>query len=92
MRTHLKLDGFYISSITGPTRLAPITLLLGANSLSKSSLIQRMLLIRQTVKGPDYPSKTSRVFKNGEPRDCRDYRTQRDVLEAWDALQAREAA
>jgi hypothetical protein len=44
------------------------------------------------VKGPDYLSKTSRVFKNGDPRDYRDYRMLRDVLEARDALHAREAA
>src|SRR5690554_1546243 len=34
-------------------RLAPLTLLLGTNSSGKSSLIQSLLLIRQTVKGDD---------------------------------------
>lgn len=34
-------------------RLAPVTLLLGTNSSGKSSLIQSLLLIRQTVKGDD---------------------------------------
>ena len=34
-------------------RLAPITLLFGTNSSGKSSLIQSLLLIRQTVKGDD---------------------------------------
>jgi predicted ATPase len=34
-------------------RLAPITLLLGTNSSGKSSLIQALLLIRQTVKNGD---------------------------------------
>jgi len=34
-------------------RFSPITLLLGANSSGKSSLIQALLLIRQTVKGGD---------------------------------------
>ena len=49
MLTHLKLENFKIWRSTGPIRLAPITLLLGANSSGKSSLIQSLLLIRQTV-------------------------------------------
>jgi predicted ATPase len=51
--THLKLDNFKIWRSTGPLRLAPLTLLLGTNSSGKSSLIQSLLLIRQTVKGDD---------------------------------------
>jgi hypothetical protein len=51
--THLKLDNFKIWQSTGPMRLAPVTLLLGINSSGKSSLIQSLLLIRQTVKGDD---------------------------------------
>lgn len=51
MLTHLKLENFKIWRSTGPIRLAPITLLLGTNSSGKSSLIQSLLLIRQTVKG-----------------------------------------
>jgi hypothetical protein len=53
MFTHLKLDNFKIWKSTGPMRLAPVTLLLGTNSSGKSSLIQSLLLIRQTVKGDD---------------------------------------
>lgn len=53
MLTHLKLENFKIWRSTGPIRLAPITLLLGTNSSGKSSLIQSLLLIRQTVKGDD---------------------------------------
>lgn len=53
MLTHLKLENFKIWRSTGPMRLAPITLLLGTNSSGKSSLIQSLLLIRQTVKGDD---------------------------------------
>ena len=53
MLTHLKLENFKIWRSTGPTPLAPITLLLGTNSSGKSSLIQSLLLIRQTVKGDD---------------------------------------
>ncbi|WP_414040457.1 DUF3696 domain-containing protein [Acidithiobacillus sp. M4-SHS-6] len=53
MLTHLKLENFKIWRSTGAVRLAPITLLLGTNSSGKSSLIQSLLLIRQTVKGDD---------------------------------------
>lgn len=53
MLSHLKLENFKIWETTGPTRLAPLTLLLGTNSSGKSSLIQSLLLIRQTVKGDD---------------------------------------
>lgn len=53
MLTHLKLDNFKIWRSTGPLRLAPLTLLLGTNSSGKSSLIQSLLLIRQTVKNDD---------------------------------------
>lgn len=53
MLIHLKLENFKIWRSTGPMRLAPLTLLLGTNSSGKSSLIQSLLLTRQTVKGDD---------------------------------------
>ncbi len=53
MLTYIKLDNFKIWRSTGPLRLAPLTLLLGINSSGKSSLIQSLLLIRQTVKSDD---------------------------------------
>ncbi len=53
MLTHLKLDNFKIWRSTNALHLAPLTLLLGTNSSGKSSLIQSLLLIRQTVKSDD---------------------------------------
>lgn len=53
MLTHLKLENFKIWQSTGPIRLAPVTLLLGTNSSGKSSLIQSLLLIRQTMRCTD---------------------------------------
>jgi len=53
MLTSLKLENFKIWDTTNTIRLAPLTMFLGTNSSGKSSLIQSLLLIRQTVKGND---------------------------------------
>lgn len=53
MLTHLKLNNFKIWRSTGQMQLAPLTLLFGTNSSGKSSLIQSLLLLRQTVKSQD---------------------------------------
>lgn len=53
MLTHLKLENFKIWRTTRPVRLAPLTFLLGTNSSGKSSLIQSLLLVRQTVNSGD---------------------------------------
>lgn len=53
MLTHLKLNNFKIWRSTGQMQLAPLTLVFGTNSSGKSSLIQSLLLLRQTVKGQD---------------------------------------
>ena len=46
----------------------------------------RYILDPTDVMSADYPSETFRVLKNGEIRDFGEYRTQRLVLEAWDAM------
>jgi hypothetical protein len=46
----------------------------------------RYILDPADVLGPDYPSETFRVLKNNELREFGEYRTQRLVLAAWDAL------
>jgi hypothetical protein len=43
-----------------------------------------------SVMGEDYPSETFRVLKQNEEREFGEYRTQRLVLEAWDALERGE--
>jgi hypothetical protein len=43
-----------------------------------------------SVMGEDYPSETFRVLKQSEERELGEYRTQRLVLEAWDALERGE--
>lgn len=46
----------------------------------------RYILDPADVMGDDYPSETFRVLKNSELREFGEYRTQRLVLEAWDAM------
>lgn len=47
----------------------------------------RYILDPADVQGEDYPSETFRVLKNKELKEFGEYRTQRLVLEAWDALE-----
>lgn len=47
----------------------------------------RYILDPADVMGEDYPSETFRVLKNKELKEFGEYRTQRLVLEAWDALE-----
>ena len=47
----------------------------------------RYILDPASVMGPDYPSETFRVLKNSEEKEFGEYRTQRLVLAAWDALE-----
>lgn len=44
------------------------------------------ILDPQSVKGEGYPSETFRVLKQNEEKEFGEYRTQRLVLAAWDAL------
>jgi len=53
MFTQLKLRNFKTWQDTGDIPLKPITVLLGTNSSGKSSLIQSLLLLKQTVQSPD---------------------------------------
>lgn len=50
MLSHLKLTNFKAWKNTGQLHLAPLTLLFGTNSSGKSSLIQGMLVLRQTMR------------------------------------------
>ncbi len=53
MLLDLTLTNFKIWKTTGLVKLAPVSLLLGTNSSGKSSIIQSLLLIRQTVRSND---------------------------------------
>lgn len=53
MFTRLRLKNFKVWTDTGDVGLKPITMLLGTNSSGKSTLIQSLLLLKQTVQSPD---------------------------------------
>lgn len=53
MLTKLRLTNFKAWEDTGDIPLRPVTMLLGTNSSGKSTLIQSLLLLKQTVQSPD---------------------------------------
>ena len=53
MFSRLRLTNFKAWKDTGDVALRPVTMLLGTNSSGKSSLIQSLLLLKQTVQSPD---------------------------------------
>ena len=69
MLTSLRLQNFKSWKDTDDVRLRPITGLFGTNSSGKSSLIQAMLLLKQTA---EYPGRRGPVFHFGSG-DSRSY-------------------
>lgn len=53
MLTQLRLANFKAWAQPDPITLKPVTMLLGTNSSGKSTLIQSLLLLKQTVQSPD---------------------------------------
>jgi len=53
MLTHLHIKNFKAWKDTGPIRLAPLTVLFGANSAGKSSLGHLLLALQQTARSTD---------------------------------------
>jgi predicted ATPase len=53
MFTSLTLENFKTWRETGEIDLAPVTVLLGTNSSGKSTLLQSLLLLKQTAASPD---------------------------------------
>jgi len=53
MLTHLRVENLKSVSDSGPLQLRPLTFLMGPNSSGKSTLLQAILLARQTVDSRD---------------------------------------
>lgn len=71
MLTSLQLKNFKPFESSGPIRLAPITLVYGPNSSGKSSLIQSLLLLKQTLT----PDGDSVLVTRGREADLGSYRS-----------------
>jgi len=76
MLTGLQLTNFKSWDDTGPIRLAPLTVLFGRNSSGKSSLLQSMLLMKQTGESLD----PRQVLDFGGPEKYVDLGSYQDVV------------
>lgn len=84
MLTHLHIKNFKAWKDTGPIRLAPLTVLFGANSAGKSSLGHLLLALQQTARSTD----RKRALHLGDTSSLIDLGTFTDCLHGHDAKQA----
>lgn len=54
MFTHVALSGFKCFEDTGAIPLRPLTLIFGKNNSGRSTILQSLLLLKQTVETPEY--------------------------------------
>ncbi len=80
MLTKLRIRNFKNWADTSDIRLAPITVFFGSNSSGKSSLIQFLLMLRQTAESPD----RRRVLHPGDLNTPVELGTFRDLIFAHD--------
>ena len=76
MITNLEIKNFKSWKDTGQVRLAPITGFFGSNSSGKTSLLQFLLALKQTVESTD----RSQIFNLGDERTLVDLGTFYDVI------------
>lgn len=80
MITNLAAKNFKSWAGTGEVRLGPITGLFGSNSSGKTSLLQLLLLLKQTADSPD----RSQVLNLGDDRSLVELGTFQEVLYSHD--------
>lgn len=88
MLTRLRAARFKAWKDSGELRLAPITVLFGANSAGKTSISQLLLLLRQTVESPD----RARVLHFGDSRTPVDLGGYREIAFGHDTSAPLEIA
>lgn len=76
MLKQLDIKNFKNWSSTRPLRLAPITVFFGVNSAGKSSLLQFLLMLKQTAESPD----RRRVLHPGDSQTPVELGTYRDLV------------
>lgn len=86
MITQLRLKNFKAWKDTGEIRLAPITVLFGANSSGKTSIPQLLLLLKQTAESPD----RQRALHFGDQRSLVDLNDLPGVLHDHDLRRSLE--
>jgi len=80
MITKIRAKNFKVWSDTGDLRLAPLTVLFGANTAGKSSIPQLLLLLKQTAESPD----RKRPLQLGDEKKLVDLGTFQDLVHAHD--------
>ena len=80
MLTQLAIKNFKAWHNTGEIRLAPITVFFGSNSAGKTSLLQFLLMLRQSSESRD----RKRVFHPGDENTDVDLGTYRDLVHRHD--------
>lgn len=88
MLTKLRLKNFKAWRDSGEIRLAPLTVLFGANSAGKTSIPQLLLLLKQTAESPD----RQRSLQLGDNRSLVDVGTYDDVVHGRDVARPVEFA
>ena len=84
MLTHLHIKNFKAWKDSGPIRLAPLTVIFGANSAGKSSLGHLLLALQQTARSTD----RRRALNLGDASSLIDLGTFTDCLHGHDLQQA----
>jgi len=81
MITQLRMQNFKSWSDTGTLEVAPLTGLFGTNSSGKTSILQMLLMLKQTVESPD----RRRVLHTGDERSLVDLGTFFDIIHGHQA-------
>ena len=86
MLTHLRIKNFKAWKNTGSIRLAPLTVIFGANSAGKSSLGHLLLALQQTARSTD----RKRALHLGDASSFIDLGTFKDCLHGHDLAHSLE--
>src|ERR1044071_8855877 len=86
MLTRLRVRNLKVWKDSGDVRLAPLTVLFGANSAGKTSIPQLLLLLKQTAESPD----RQRALQLGDSRTLVDLGTYDDAVHNHDISQQME--
>jgi predicted ATPase len=86
MLTKLRFKNFKAWKDSGELRLAPLTVLFGANSAGKTSIPQLLLLLKQTAESPD----RQRAMQLGDSRTLVDLGTYEDAVHNHELAQSLE--